>query len=526
MGPSLLPAAAELIDRIGWLIRLRWVAIAGVVCGWFFVRFALGVPLDPWPIGALVALLALYNALLTGAASRLRRPDRSGLVMATALAPVQVLKLWLAIHDLLRGLFAAPLGRWRGAQAPAGRTTLGYLLVPRELWGLEPKAHVFNAAALAGAQITFDLFALAALLHFSGGIENPFIFFSIFHVVIASILLSRGATYLETTLGFGLISAVAIGEFSGLVRHVPLGLLPEEGAFQNPVYVAVVLFVLGTTLFTAAYMATSISAGQRSFEREAARLSDDVTRKAELLEAAYQGLRQAERVKSKHMRKVAHELKAPIAAVQMMLQALLEGYAGEIPERFRDLIARAGRRTQELARLTQDLLVLTRAKEGAVVIEILEVGMAELTSRVVADYRDAAERAGVSLEERLSPGVGPIEGDPIGLQQLVANLVGNAIRYTPAGGRVVVRLGRVDDAFRLDVEDTGIGIPKHDLSQIFEEFYRAPNARDYVSEGTGLGLAIVKAVAEQHGGSVSVESEPGKGTRFTVLLPFKTAQGG
>jgi signal transduction histidine kinase len=522
--PSMLPAGAELIDRIGWLIKLRWLAIAGVVCGAGFVRYALGVPVGPWPLGALVALLALYNLLLSAAVSRLRRQDRTGTAMAIVLAPVQLLKLWLVVQDFFRSLLAAAFGRRRGALTPRGRTTLGYLLVPRELWGMEPKAHVFNAAAFAGAQITFDLFALAALLHFSGGIENPFMFFSIFHVVIASILLSREATYLETTLGFGLISAVGLGEFSGLLRHVRLGLLPEEGAYQSAVFVAVVLFVLGCTLYLTAYMATSISSHQRSYERETVLLSAEVARKAEMLEAAYARVSQTERAKSQYMRKVAHELKAPIAAVQMMLKVLLDGLAGEIPERSRDLITRAERRARELAQLTQDLLTLSRAREGAVVIEILEVRMDELTSSVVADMREAAERAGVALDAQIPAGLGPIEGDPVGLQQLVANLIGNAIRYTPRGGRVTVRLREIESMLHLEVEDTGIGIAKDDLPRIFEEFYRAANAREHASDGTGLGLAIVKAVAKQHGGSVAVESEPSRGTRFTVDLPLKEQQ--
>jgi len=99
--------------------------------------------------------------------------------------------------------------------------------------------------------------------------------------------------------------------------------------------------------------------------------------------------------------------------------------------------------------------------------------------------------------------------------------VSNAVRYTPRGGSVAVRLQRTDSALRLEVEDTGIGIPKDDLPRIFEEFFRSANARSHTSDGTGLGLSIVKAVAEQHGGSVSVESEQGKGTRFTVDLPLK-----
>jgi signal transduction histidine kinase len=520
----MLPAGAELIDRIGWLIKLRWLAIVGVVCAAGFVRHALGVPVGPWRIGALVVLLALYNLLLAAAVTRLWRRERTGTAMAIVLAPVQLLKLWLAVQDLFRSLVAATFARRRGALTPRGRTTLGYLLVPRELWGMEPKVHLFHAAAFASAQITFDLFALAALLHFSGGIENPFMFFSIFHVVIASILLSREATYLETTLGFGLISAVGLGEFSGLLRHVRLGLLPEEGAYQSAVFVAVVLFVLGCTLYLTAYMATSISSHQRSYERETVLLSGELARKAEMLEAAYARVSQAERAKSQYMRKVAHELKAPIAAVQMMLKVLLDGLAGDVPEKSRELVERAEHRTRELAQLTQDLLALSRAREGTLAVEIAPVALGELATDVVAQTQGLATQAGVTIVTDIPPGLPPVHGDVAGLRQLVGNLVSNAVRYTPRGGSVAVRLQRTDSALRLEVEDTGIGIPKDDLPRIFEEFFRSANARSHTSDGTGLGLTIVKAVAEQHGGSVAVESEPSRGTRFTVDLPLKEQQ--
>jgi signal transduction histidine kinase len=118
-----------------------------------------------------------------------------------------------------------------------------------------------------------------------------------------------------------------------------------------------------------------------------------------------------------------------------------------------------------------------------------------------------------------------MRGDATGLEQMIGNLVSNAIRYTPRGGNVSLRLTKTNAALRLEVEDTGMGIPREDLGKIFDEFYRAANAREKVSDGSGLGLTIVKAVAEQHQGSVSVESTVGKGTRFTVDLPLAPAGG-
>jgi signal transduction histidine kinase len=292
-------------------------------------------------------------------------------------------------------------------------------------------------------------------------------------------------------------------------------------AYLNPTFVAAQIFVLGSTLYLTAYMATSISAGQRSYEREAALLSNDVARKAELLEAAYTRVSQAERAKSQYMRKVAHELKAPLGAVQMLLKVILDGLAGDVSEKSRELVERAEHRTRELAQLTQDLLALSRAREGTLAVEIAPVALGELVTDVVAQTQGLAAQAGVTISSDIAPGLGPVQGDVAGLRRLVGNLVSNAVHYTPRGGSVAVRLQRTDSALRLEVEDTGIGIPKDDLPRIFEEFFRSANARSHTSDGTGLGLSIVKAVAEQHGGTVSVESEPGRGTRVTVDLPLK-----
>lgn len=530
--PSTLPAAAELVERIEWLIKLRWLAIAGVVLTLELVKRGLQMPLPSAPIWGVMMVLALYNLLLTAVRRQLqnpRQPDAGagpGTSGATAglrlaLAPVQLLQPWLAVENLFRFLIAAVARRKRAGATAWQRSTLADLLVPRELWGVEPEAVIVRAAALASAQITVDLIALAALLHLSGGLENPFIFYSVFHVVIASILLSRRATYLEATLGFSLIAAVGLGEFLGLLRHYPLGLMSGVAAFQSPTFVAAQILVLGSTLYLTAYMATSISAGQRSYEREAALLSNDVARKAELLEVAYTSVSQAERSKSQYMRKVAHELKAPLGAVQLLLKVILDGLAGELSEKSRDLVTRAEHRTRELTQLTQDLLALSRAREGVLAVEIAPVALGELVTDVVAQTQALATQAGVTIVPVVAPGLGPVQGDAAGLRQLVGNLLSNAVRYTPRGGRVAVHLQRTDAGLRLEVEDTGIGIPKDDLPRIFEEFFRSANARSHTCDGTGLGLSIVKAVAEQHGGKVSVESDPGKGTRFTVDLPLK-----
>ncbi len=525
------PAAAELVERIRWLITLRWIAIAAVAAGVEIARKPLGVTVASGPILLILGCLALYNLLLTIVSPQFatprtpgaeaRRPPELRAFTAIALFPAQLPRVWLALARAIGALALPVAGRRRDQAAPSGRNALEYLLVPRELWGLDPDRVVGRAATFASAQITVDLVAVAGVVRFSGGIENPFVFYTVFHVVIASILLSRRATFLKAGLGLALISAVGVGEWLGWISHVPLGLLPVEGTYRSAAFVLAQLFVLGSTLFLTAYIASAISAHQRSYERESLQLSADVRHKNELLQAAYKRLRGAERTKSQYMRKVAHELKEPLAAIQMLLRTVQDGFAGEFPERSRDFLVRAERRARELAALTQDLLTLSRAREGRTAVEAVEIRPDELVASVVTATQDAAERASVAVATDVTPGLPALEGDAAGLHQMLGNLVSNAVRYTPHGGSVRVTVRSRDGRLRIEVADTGIGIPPEDLGRVFDEFYRSPNARARTGDGTGLGLSIVKAVVEQHGGTVSVESAVGRGTTFTVELPVR-----
>jgi signal transduction histidine kinase len=477
--PSAPPAAAELVGRIGWLIRLRWIAVVGVT-----VFLAVTHRVFPLPL----PFLALYSVLAALAACNL--------------AYFLVFRRWRMVEG--------------ATVAWAGQGLLCFL-VPREERGLG--GEVIQAALFANAQIVFDLVLLAALLHFGGGIENPFRFFFVFHVIIAAMLLSPAATYVHATVGLLLVSAVAVGEATGALTHYTLEGSWAPGAYRVPLPVGARLFVLGTTLYFAAYMGSAIGSRLRARERDAARLSDALAEKAQALETANESLRRIERSKSQYMRKVSHELRGPLGTIQTAVKVVLGGEE-TLAASSRDLLGRAERRAGELAQLVQDLLQLSRAREVPLPAARAPVRLDQIVADLVREAEPAAREAGISLSHAIAPGVTESEGDAAGLQQLVGNLLGNALRYTPRGGEVRLRLERAGNLLRLVVEDTGIGIPRDDLPRVFEEFFRSANASERVADGTGLGLAIVKAVAEQHGGTVLVESELGRGTRFTLELPL------
>lgn len=225
--------------------------------------------------------------------------------------------------------------------------------------------------------------------------------------------------------------------------------------------------------------------------------------------------RQLENVRHDFVANASHELKTPAATIQAVAETL--GRAAEDdPEAVPRFASQLEREAVRLSRIVADLLDLSRLESGSALDEIVSLGAAarEEGKRL----EESAEQAGVTLQIR-TESEQPIRGSQRDVALLVRNLIDNAIRYSHEGGSVTVRVDSDGEEVTLRVSDTGIGIPSRDIPRIFERFYRVDRARSRETGGTGLGLAIVKHVVENHGGSVDVESELGRGTTFRVRLP-------
>jgi signal transduction histidine kinase len=218
--------------------------------------------------------------------------------------------------------------------------------------------------------------------------------------------------------------------------------------------------------------------------------------------------------------KAAHQLRAPLHALMSMLRVVKEGYLGPITERQLEVINRCENRLRLMGQLIDDLMRLgeRRARRLPLRIEPLHIG--DIARRVVSLFAEQAEKKGVSLQLEISDPVPNVLGEEGLLDEVVTNLVSNAVKYTPGGGTVRVSIGKEGRAWvKLEVSDTGIGIPKSELPHLFSEFFRASNAREMEEEGTGLGLVIVKEALERLRGSIQVKTKEGEGTTFTCLIP-------
>jgi signal transduction histidine kinase len=229
-------------------------------------------------------------------------------------------------------------------------------------------------------------------------------------------------------------------------------------------------------------------------------------------------------LKDQLIRTISHDLKNPLTVVLGATEFLLSRLESLSDAEGRSLIADVHERGEEMLRLVTDLLDLSRIEEG-MPLQIEAVGLAGLLAQQAAQAERAARGRGVMLSVEDAPEEVVVAADPGRIGQVVANLLSNAIKYTPAGGRVTLSVMRLEGYGGLSVHDTGLGIPTESIPHLFESFYRVPEAQHREAEGSGLGLSIVKAIVDQHRGDVRVESEPGLGSRFTVLLPLLAATG-
>ncbi|MEJ5375545.1 MAG: response regulator [bacterium] len=230
-------------------------------------------------------------------------------------------------------------------------------------------------------------------------------------------------------------------------------------------------------------------------------------------------LRDLDRMKSEFVALVSHELRSPLAAIQQQLDVMLAGMAGDLSQKQKELLQKAGRRVQGLMNLIRDLLNLSRIESGRIVEkrEALELG--SVVREVVEGYLEMACGKGLSLS--LEPYDSPlwVVGDAGAMMEVFSNLISNAISYTPEGGSVKICAARKGGYVCVEVKDTGVGIPPECIPRIFDRFYRIKDERTRHVPGTGLGLPIVKAIVEAHLGAVEVESIPGCGSTFRVLVP-------
>jgi two-component system phosphate regulon sensor histidine kinase PhoR len=228
-------------------------------------------------------------------------------------------------------------------------------------------------------------------------------------------------------------------------------------------------------------------------------------------------LRKLETVRRDFIANLSHELRTPIASLKALGETLRDG-AIEQPSVARDFLDKINLEVDRLAQMVQEMGELSRIESGEAPLQKAPVNVTDVVARAVERLKAQADRAGLRLEAQVAPDLPRVPADEARMEQVLVNLIHNAIKFTSSGGLITVTARADGGKLVVAVSDTGVGIPEDDLPRVFERFYKADRAR--AGGGTGLGLAIAKHVVEAHGGRIWVESVEGKGSTFSFTLPL------
>lgn len=434
----------RLVKRTFWLIRHRWIAIGGVIAAILLTKYVFKVELQD---------LALYSVALL-----------------------------LIVENIISFLW------------------MKYILkcCPENI----SKTVKFNIHF----QISIDLIALTLLLHYAGGIGNPMFLIYLFHMVIASILLSKTGTYIQTTFALLLFGLMVYFEYTGVIEHY---CLCKENytnlyLYLDDNYILRTFSVFVFASYVLVYLASSI--GERLRNQE-----DGLTK-------ALDKLNIQDEIKNEYVLRVTHDIKGNLAAIQTNLAVLTQKIMGPIDPKQEEFLNRAYIRTIKLTKFVKNLLRLTRLRlDEEFDMEFFSVS-AVIQSAISSAQANADEKS-IDLIYKLDDKIGNITGNKLSIEEIITNLLLNAVKYTNKNGFVKVNTIDNIDHILIEVEDNGLGIPGDELSEVFEEFYRGSNVKNIEEDSTGIGLSLVKKIVDRHHGEIWVESELGKGSKFCITLP-------
>ena len=566
-----LPLKLELIKQIGWLVKLRWIAIGGVFFTVTVANLAGDMITRPIPLYIIAALMVLYN------------------------------------------------------------------FEPRMYRKAPEQQRLKSIKRQACIHIILDLLSLTALIHFSGGVENPFIFYFIFHLIIASIILSKRVSYVLATLNTLLLSSLILLEYFEIIPHYPLNnFLPEE-FWPDPIYVFGVLFVFTSTLFFSVYLATTITQTAREREAETRELKEHLEEKVDelvdtrkevvhernklqsIIECMQEGVvfvdstnqttlfnKAAQQIQKEHsdldinnelpfgsteiLTQISQEFAEGGEAIERKDQQIgekhlentyaavrddNENYLGtvlvarDVTDRkrmeqqliFSEKMAAIGElaagvaheinnpldgllncilriqrnpnnvaQTQEYLELMEEAIRRIEATIGKLLdfsrpheLSLSAINLNDVVNETIGLIEYGASEKGIQIEKDFQNQISHIHGDKHLLEQVILNLSLNAITAMPDGGKLHYGTGELildpllaQPSVYVKVIDTGIGISESVKDRIFDPFYTT----QITQKGTGLGLSVSDRIVRQHQGIIEVESEEGNGSTFTVKLPI------
>ena len=351
----------------------------------------------------------------------------------------------------------------------------------------------------------FPAFFISWMIYATQGANSPY--YAGLNIVLLVVGIVVHWTFLESFVAVGLVMLMYVGACA-LHGNV------FQASLANNLYF---LVLTGIVIVTGSYFNTGLR-----FREFASRYELDKNRKE--LEETNRKLVELDRLKSRFFANISHELRTPLTLLLSPLETLLQRFTGHADEGVHELLLTMHSNGMRLLKLINDLLDLIRMEAGRMEIKSVPMEVADFIKGLASAARQVAEDKKIKLETYTDLRLGVVASDPDKLEKVVLNLLFNALKFTPSGGRVELRAEKQGEELVFVVNDTGIGIAEQNLPFVFDRFWQADSSAQRKYQGVGIGLALVKELTEMMHGHVKVESQEGKGTTFTVRLPYHKAE--
>jgi signal transduction histidine kinase len=447
----------ELLSRLNWFVKLRWLFLLGLGGVLFFAIKVFKLEMELAPIVLIAVIVLVYNS----------------------------------------GFFFLQK-------------------VVREKWSRE--ATVRGLRIEANLQIGLDLLALVLLIHFSGGIENPFIFFFIFHVIMGSILLIGRDIWIQAGLALGILLLLLALSYFRIITHYRILGFGSDQLWTNVPYIWAGIVAFSATIFITVYMTNSISRSLRKRESELLFTKNQLEKKSRELEFLNQELisKQNLLIQSEKMASlgklsagVAHELNSPMTGILSFAHFIKDSCPNQ--QQLQHDIEVIIRETERCKKIVRSLLDFARQSKP----EKKEDDVIQLLNRIISLIENHKDFKNIKIIREFDQKIPLIMFDKDQLQQVFMNLVINAQEAMPSGGTLYISAGVTQDGDYIEIKflDTGTGIEKDNMGKIFDPYFTTKEM------GSGIGLSISLGIIESHGGKLEVVSSPGDGSTFIVKLP-------
>ncbi len=373
---------------------------------------------------------------------------------------------------------------------------------------------IHRALIFSHIQIMLDMIALGFLIHYSGGIENPFVYVFIFHPIFASIILSTQIALFYALVSVAIVGILSIGEHTRAISHYHITeFLPSENIDSF-------LFTIGSLAtftiiqFTAIIITSIIIKDIRKKQIEIENIKKE-------LEDKNDKLKKKDEMRLLFLASATHDLKSPLNTITSYIQSLMDGYLGNISEEQKKIMQRILSRINGLRQLISDVLILGEFEMGEEKeIKREEFDIIKLLSESIEEFKPQSDQKKIQIIFEKDVESCIISADPLKIDEVIHNYISNAIKYNKENGLITIKAETNNDWIKISFIDTGIGIKKEDLPRLYTDFFRSTDAKKSGIEGTGLGLGITRRIIERYGGRVGADSNYMEGSTFYFELPI------